>query len=829
MSVRTTSGWISIVALVAAGACSDTSGCGTTPLPGPLPADQTLEGGAQIRVTYQGFQKLTSVVPGLINNAIGNGLCVPSGTTAGAGYCYQNDGQCTPGCKVDLQLNETTFSATNPQTLSIRIKLDLDTTIPINPPSWCFNCSNCFIDAYTSTASTTDDVTGIADIVLQPDPTTGELDVHLAQIRNVNLDGVTLNGHGGSFCDATAWFADFFKTYFAQQIVDYFTPKLDNMIRGFLPDPLGLEGVIDIAPLLASISPGSKGGIEARIVPGGFAQLDTGAQGLSLGVITGINSDENPATRGPADDSEPALCVPPLLPPDFSAAGLATTARQTYDVPNATDSSGWPDPSGSDLSVGLSEAALDLIGHHAVTSGAMCLGIGTALVPQLNVGTFGILVPSVAALASDEGTDPMLIVTRPQHAIDFSIGDNTTASPAITIHLRDFELDVYPFLYERYTRAFTMSATLDVGVNIDFEQGATGTWQIKPTLVGLEASDVTVKVLNSEFVAETAAQLEGALPSVFNLLTSQLAIPAIDLPTFAGFAIGNPSVGKATGPSGAFLTLNANLDTTAMMRQLATTNRFMAEAVTQITQSMTPAGARSTGTARLLGVEAPPADVIRAALAVPGTGALPSVTVAVDRVDSLGRRLEWSWRIGNGMWRPYSDAAPLVISDRALAWQGRYTIGVMSRVKGAPETSGTETQLPVVVDSVGPHVVTAKTGWDGDRFAVHGYDVVGGSAIQIAFGAPGADEPSTAWQTGAVATLSRTDAAGLARDGELTVFLEDEQGNRTVATVAPFHGQAGASGCSCDASRRAPGSSVLLVLLVGLRLRRRRRVTVAAA
>ena len=822
MSVRTSSGWLSIFALVAAGACSDTSGCGTTPLPGPLPPDQTLEGGAQIRVTQQGFQKLTSVVPGLINDAIGNGLCVPSGSTAGAGYCYQNDSQCMPGCKVDLQLNQTTFSASSPQTLSIQIKLDLDTTIPIDPPSWCFNCNNCYIDAYTSTTNAGDDVSGIADIIMQPDPTTGELDVHLDKIRNVNLDGVTLSGYGGSFCDATAWFADFFKTYFAQQIVDYFTPKLDNMIRGFLPDPLGLEGVIDIGPLLAGISPGSKGGIEARIIPGGFVQLDTGAQGLSLGVITGINSDENPATRAAADDSEPALCVPPMLPPDFTAAGLGKTTRQTYDVPNAADSQGWPDPSGSDLSVGLSEATLDLIGHHAVTSGAMCLGIGTALVPQLNVGTFGILVPSVAELASEEGTDPMLLVTRPQKAIDFSLGDNTAASPAISIHLRDFELDVYPFLYERYTRAFTMSATLDVGVNVEFEQAASGTWQLKPTLVGLEASDVMVKVLNSEFLAESATQLEGALPSVFNLLTSQLAIPAIDLPTFAGFAIGNPSIGKAMGPSGAFLTLNANLDPSAMMRQLATTNLFMAEAVAQITRSRTPASARSTGTARLMNVSVPAADAVRAALSTKG-GALPSITIDVDRVDSQGRRLEWSWRIGNGMWRPYSDAAPLVISDRALAWQGNYTVGVMSRVKGAPETSGSETQIPVVIDSVGPHVVTSKTGWDGERYAVRGYDVVGGTSIQMAFGAPGADEPSTGWQSGAVATLSRTEAAGLAHDGELTVFLEDEQGNRTIATVAPFHGQAGGSGCGCDTRRGAPASGALLMLLVALRLRRRRR------
>ncbi len=798
MSVQS-SGWISIFALVAAGACSDTSGCNTAPLPGPLPADQTLEGGAQIRVTQQGFQKLTSVVPGLLNSAISGGLCVPSGSTVGAGYCYENDSQCKPGCRVDLQLNQTTFSATNAQTLTVAIKLDLDTTIPIDPPSWCFDCSNCYIDAFTSTTSASDDVTGFADIAISTDPATGELDVHLADLRNVNLDGVTLNGRGGSFCDATAWFADFFKDYFADQIADFVRPKLDDMIRGFLPDPLGLEGVIDIGALLAGISPGSKAGIEARIVPGGFTQVDSGAQGLSLGVITGINSDENPATRDPATDSEPALCVPPILPPDFAAAGLAATARGTFSVPNTTDSAGWPDPTGSDLSLGVSEASLDLIGHHAVTSGAMCLGIGTSLVAQLNVGTFGILVPSVAQHANDDGNDPLLILTRPQRAIDFTIGDNTAMSPALTLHLKDFELDAYPFLYERYTRAFTMSATLDLGVNVDFQLGPSGGWQLVPTLVGLEAEDVTVKVQNSEFVAESASQLEAALPSVFNLLTSQLAIPPIDLPTFAGFAIGNPSIAKVTGAGGAFLTLNANLDVTAM--PFTTTKR-------------------STGKARLVRVETPPPADVRAALSNTG-GALPAITVDVDRTDGNFRALEWSGRLGNGMWHPYTDASPLVIRDRALAWQGAYEVELRSRVRGEPATASDELTLPVVIDSVGPHVVADKTGWDGDAYAVHGFDIVGGRDVRIAFGAPDATEPATAWQRGGVASLTREEATALAQDGEIAVFLEDATGNRTVEAVAPFHGQAGASGCGCE-TRRGGGSAGLLALVCAVLLSRRR-------
>jgi MYXO-CTERM domain-containing protein len=74
----------------------------------------------------------------------------------------------------------------------------------------------------------------------------------------------------------------------------------------------------------------------------------------------------------------------------------------------------------------------------------------------------------------------------------------------------------------------------------------------------------------------------------------------------------------------------------------------------------------------------------------------------------------------------------------------------------------------------------------------------------------------------AAVELSRAQIAELADDGELLVFLEDEQGNRTMALVATFHGQAGSSGCSCDAGSGSPAGPVLCVLVIVLGLRRRR-------
>src|SRR6185295_13598078 len=168
-------------------------------------------------------------------------------------------------------------------------------------------------------------------------------------------------------------------------------------------------------------------------------------------------------------------------------ANLPATTRGTFRLDAANAFNGAPDP-GTDVALGISETTLDLAGHHLVTSGALCLGVGTSFVKQLNVGTISLLVPSLGDLASDRGNDPLLLMTRPQRALDFTIGNNTTASPALTIGIDHMEVDFYAFLYERYVRAFTLDLTMNIGVNLEFEQPVGMPAVIKPTLVGISAS-----------------------------------------------------------------------------------------------------------------------------------------------------------------------------------------------------------------------------------------------------------------------------------------------------------------------------------------------------
>ena len=62
----------------------------------------------------------------------------------------------------------------------------------------------------------------------------------------------------------------------------------------------------------------------------------------------------------------------------------------------------------------------------------MCLGFGTEMIPQLNLGAVGLLIPSLAELGSVEGNDPLLLLLRPTTAVDFTIGEGTEVSPSLT-------------------------------------------------------------------------------------------------------------------------------------------------------------------------------------------------------------------------------------------------------------------------------------------------------------------------------------------------------------------------------------------------------------
>ncbi len=199
---------------------------------------------------------------------------------------------------------------------------------------------------------------------------------------------------------------DFLGGLFGDLISDFvlgaLEPQLQTLIAELLPDPLGIENTLDLGGFLTTLSPGTTGALEARVVPGGYAFVEGG--GLSVGIISGINTDRDPSTRTPDLDSEPAVCVPPMAAPDLAALGLPQSPRGNFVLPAAGAFRGQPEDPNSDVAIGVSQTFLDMAGHHIITSGALCLGIGTQTIPQLNLGTIGIVVPSLGELGEAEGT-----------------------------------------------------------------------------------------------------------------------------------------------------------------------------------------------------------------------------------------------------------------------------------------------------------------------------------------------------------------------------------------------------------------------------------------
>ncbi len=802
---------LSALFVVAAGACSGTSGCGacsaTAPLPGgALPAGQTVEGGAQIRITQQGFSKLTEILPGAISSSLGGGFCIPKGSAVGVTYCDSTCSNGTNGCQVNVGLSQLSTTVTSGNDLNVHIDAHGTSHVPLDT-----FLGGCSIDV------TVAHLVADADIAFGIDPTTGELTVHAASVNNLSFSGINFSGCsfiGSVLTDVVGFIGDILDSSIGQFAVQLLTPVIDNILQGLLPHPLGIAGMMDVGKLLQGVSPGTTAEMEARIVPGGYVSLNHG--GMSLGVITGLNSDEDPTTRQAGLDSEPALCVPPIPAPDFAAppASLPRSSRTTFQLAPAGAFAGGMDPA-ADLAMGISETTLDLAGHHMVTSGALCLGVGTSFVKQLNVGTIGILVPSLAAL-DKTGTAPLLLVTRPQRALDFSIGDNSATSPALTIGISHMEVDFYAFLYDRYVRAFTMDLSMNVGVGLDVEQQAGMPATITPTLSGISSSTVTVSVINSEFVKEDAASLSAILPSVFDLVTPLLGnIAPITVPSFAGFTLNNPTIGKVTTSQDDFLALTATLGTSPAFRELARTNSFAAEGVMKIDGPPRALALPSNGTARLVQVATPKPELVIAALKGRVGGVLPRVTFDVDAVDADGRDLEWSWNLNGGLWRPWTTGPELVISDRALAWQGKYTVGLKSRVKGDYMTVRTAPSVDVIIDSVAPTIDEAKITTTEGVMSVPMHDIVSEGHLQFAFAKPSAPEPAT-FTAGETATISASDAAGLTEAGELVLYVKDEVGIvEPFILSTPFHGTGTGAGCACGATGTPSTGGLLLVGLVG--------------
>lgn len=863
----------SLTLTLGVGCGSSGGGCGglvplpADPKPHGFPPDQLIEGGLQARITKPGVDKLLKTITSMVGG-LASGTCVGENTLVDVldqrgGVCNGND--CAggaKGCPVRVYLDSTQRPApNNNQDGKLRVLLSLNDSPPAANPQVTVDASfdvdvplriwwdtlvegSCVLRV--NSKHVTDDAASPprveAKIDLGISPTTGELTLGLADLRVLNL------GLDSSGCSVVGWLVDavlsfidgVLTSFIGDFVLDLLRPQLNDFLQSLLPKPLGLAGTFNAGSILAGFNPPKDTNLELFIVPGGYVQSKAG--GLTLGVMSGLNSDRDQTTRAPGMTSEPSLCVPVRPTPDLAAQPWNlpfNVARKDFTLNPAGPFAGTPEPTDAtgalkDVAIGVSRTFLDLAGFHIYNSGTLCLAIGGDAVPQLNSGTLSVIVGSLGNILENRKA-PLSLVLRPQTPVSFTIGEGTMADSLLHVGLQDLRIDFYAFIEERYVRLLTMALDLNVGINLDITKTMSGGAAIQPILSGIDAKNVTIRISNTDLLQESPKDLEAVFPSLINIATGALggAIDPIPLPEVAGFSLTDLSVGRVQTNQDDFLGIFASIMT------------GMPAARVDWSDPLHPRAAGELRTiARVAALHVPTQEELRSLFSDEGlarladAGARPSVTLELDVERAPGKPVEFGWRIDGGMWRPWTKETRPTLADDAFLLQGRHTIEVRSRVAGDFTTEdSTPVKLDVLIDSVPPELHPRR---DGDEVLLGGFDIVSPEGA-LAYAWLDADGRQTPWtQKASLPVAEVKHITGAKRP--FTVFARDEAGNIGQAVVDPgdllgFHGRTtdpvtgGCGSCAVGGADRGAGAKgalalALLVLLV--RLRRRSKALLAA-
>jgi MYXO-CTERM domain-containing protein len=871
------------VALILGAGCGSTgSGCSFQPLPKDsagnfapaplgLPTSQVIEGGLQARITKPGMDKLMATIPSLFGPLL-NGICIPKlgGTIGGpcpipdltAGACFSNNcANNAMGCPASVQLTSSdgrngitaTLSDGNNPVIHVDVKLDFGLPLEIDYGAGiCGANANgmCTLGVQSShyNGANGNPIEIAGDIQTGIDPTTGELTLHLAGLTLINL-GLQIGDSGSNPC-LSGIGKDLFNSllgllntqianFFENLVLKVLQPTLDNLVQSFLPKPLGLAGVINTGALLSSFNPPKDANLEMFIVPGGYVQGKSG--GLTLGVMSGANSDRDETTRTPMLASEPNLCVPARAVPDVGGAPWHlpfNAARKDFTLLPAGPFSGNPEPTDSmgmlqDVAIGLSRTYLNLIGFHAISSGTLCLEINGSAISQLNAGTFSLLVQSLGNIVEDKKA-PLELVLRPQTPILFTIGAGTMMDPLLHIGISDLRIDFYAWIEERFVRILTLAIDLNVGLNLTVTKDANGKAAIEPMLVGLNANNVTIRVTNSDLLQESTDTLAKTFPSLINVVTSALGGvlgKPITLPAVAGFSLTDFSISRVQTSQDDFVGIFANLTQGGPAPIIDWTNPG---------QPVTLGAVHTQAAIAQLTV--PPPAALRALFSresplVATEGERPSVTLDLAAEGAAGRPLEWAYRVDGGMWHVWSREPHPTITDDAFLLQGHHKLEVRSRVVNEWTTQDmTPAALDVLVDSVAPELHPARDPEGKKAIALNGFDIVTPTE-KLQYAWLDASGKQSAWSSTSTLDLATLRAISDNFRKQVVVFAKDEAGlvgqtafdAGVMLNIQPGPAATGCSmsGAADDSSSR--GLALLALALLALVFHRRRQALAKAA
>jgi hypothetical protein len=719
-------------------------GCaGMEPIPGGFPAAERTANAGQVRVTQSAIAKVTAdpaaVIGPLVGGAMNGVITYPLPASCGG-----NPSICCPGgnpqaqcgpLQIDLRmmngdparLTITPVQGASRMDMIIRARIKTLMKLPIT-----YSGIDCDVDLDT-TRSGSPDLRIDAQLNFTQDATVGTTRVSASGVTVTQLDSgdVSLSGNflcviGGAFIGA---FTGTLQSQVATQIQDTINSSLCKacdsgnvadcgsqfatactnntcMVGNQCLQELGLDGRMRGSALFASLSPGTTGAMDLYEVAGGYATTNT--NGIALGLLGGM------LPGGAARDK----CGPAATPPP-----AVTIPQSAFFQGNTRPDNGQP----FDVGIGLHKSQLAELAYAGYDGGLFCLTVGANTISQLSTDTFSILSRSLGKLV--ESNSPMAVGLRPQSPPTITLGLNTfkddgqgnqvVDQPLLDITFKALEIDFFAMIDEQYVRVFTVVSDVHLPVGLQ----ATTMGEITPVLGNPTDAFTNISVKNSEAITESPTELAALFPTLLELALPQLsgALGSFALPELGGLKLAVTDI-----------TAVDNLEFMAIFANLAPATPRVVPVDTSV---------------ELATVEEPSYTVMRDVKQW-DSHKPPTVTLALS---GSAPNLEYSYRVDDGFWSPWSASQRQTVSRRVFWLPGVHKLHVRARQIGHPETMDPE---PAVVE------------------------------LPI-----GSGEPLPIKRVG-----------------------------------ADFHGQAGASGCSCQTTSTGNGALFALVLgAIVLPTRRARR------
>ncbi len=563
---------------------------------------------------------------------------------------------------------------------------------------------------------------------------------------------------------------------------------------------LGMQGQIDVGGALASVSPGIDAVIDFL-----FA-----AAGNSRAPGAGFNID----FMGGLENLQHNDCVPVTAPENMPVLPTVPIATQ---INGDTNLKGAP----THLAVGVSESFVNYAAWKVWDAGALCLNVGTSLDQMLSGSTLNALFlgggDSLAKLTFPAAPSSAAfgITIRPGTAPVISFGDNDAATPArlINVVMDAVELDFYAWTQDRYVRFFTLKTDLVIGVDLPVVNNA---------IVIDAANDMDLamnnpELLNSELTLGDPVALANTISGLGGTIVAGLgaAIPPISI---------NEMLGGVALPAGMSIPVGVALTNDSFGAFTEGTENFLGVFIdfgpAPVPIALT---AKADAQVRITNVTMPE-DLSGFAFDTFQQGPSPSVEIAMSANGPEGAEFEYSYRLTNSSWSPWTSSSYAVIEDPSLFMQQWHTVYVRARVKGAENsTDFTSATARFLIDADEPQLLLSNA--DG-VVELSVYDVVNEpEELEYRYRNPGDD-----WSEWATAPSQTFELDGATMDVEVEV--RDTSGNiasnsQALRGIADPTATSGCGTCVATGARGTDGSPLgylaSALLLGALVVRRRRR------